>query len=73
MNPRAPHYKFHAPASGSSNGSDLATVFGSLRTNFVPATVPASDTVSSPRDNLSLVKFESNTGYDASKCPWWIS
>ncbi|THX05128.1 hypothetical protein D6D13_07387 [Aureobasidium pullulans] len=54
MNPRAPHYKFHAPASGSSNGADLATVFGSLRTNFVPATVPASDTVSSPRDNLSL-------------------
>ncbi|THZ86788.1 hypothetical protein D6C84_02210 [Aureobasidium pullulans] len=55
MNPRAPHYKFHAPASGSSNGADLATVFGSLRTSFVPATVPASDT---DQEFLKLARAE---------------
>ncbi|KAI5205318.1 hypothetical protein E4T39_03119 [Aureobasidium subglaciale] len=44
MNPRAPHYKFNTSApsgsNGTRNGSEFASVFGSLRTSFVPASVP---------------------------------
>ncbi|KAI5274194.1 hypothetical protein E4T47_02676 [Aureobasidium subglaciale] len=52
MNPQAPHYKYNTPApSGNNstrNGSDLATIFGTLRTTFVPASVP---TMNSTREN----------------------
>ncbi|CAD0107235.1 unnamed protein product [Aureobasidium uvarum] len=37
MNPRAPHYKFQS--ASNSNGKDLESIYGSLRNNFVPASV----------------------------------
>ncbi|KAI5251292.1 hypothetical protein E4T42_04466 [Aureobasidium subglaciale] len=44
MNSQAPHYKYNMPAPSGNNStrndSDLATIFGSLRTTFVPASVP---------------------------------
>ncbi|KAI5206557.1 hypothetical protein AUEXF2481DRAFT_9160 [Aureobasidium subglaciale EXF-2481] len=47
MNPQAPHYKYNTPApsgnNGTRNGSNLATIFGSLRTTFVPASVPTTN------------------------------